>query len=83
MRFHFIHTPGHSGGSSCVELGHYVFSGDSLLKEERTILRFPEGEKEKYENITLPYLRGLGKETIIIPGHGDPFRITESKFLWD
>ena len=83
LRFHFIHTPGHSGGSSCVELGHYVFSGDSLLKEERTILRFPEGEKEKYENITLPYLRGLGKETIIIPGHGDPFRITESKFLWD
>ena len=83
VKFHFIHTPGHSGGSGCIELGQYVFTGDSLLKEDQTKLRFPEGEKEKYKSITLPYLKSLPMDTIILPGHGDPFIITESKFLWD
>ena len=40
-------------------------------------------EKEKYKSITLPYLKSLPMDTIILPGHGDPFIITESKFLWD
>ncbi len=79
--FRFVHTPGHSGGSCCIEMGKYVFTGDSLLRDHAIILRFPESEKKRYKEITLPYLKGLNMDTTILPGHGDPFKIGESKYL--
>lgn len=79
--FRFVHTPGHSGGSCCIEMGKYVFTGDSLLRDDAIILRFPESEKNVYKEITLPYLKGLNSDTTILPGHGDPFKIGESKYL--
>lgn len=83
VHLHFLHTPGHSGGSSCIELGNYVFTGDNLLQNDPTILRFPESSKVVFRTVTLPYLQGLDKETVIFPGHGDPFKITKAKYLWD
>jgi hydroxyacylglutathione hydrolase len=79
--FRFVHTPGHSSGSCCIEMGKYVFTGDSLLRDDAIILRFPESEKNIYKEITLPYLKGLNMDTTILPGHGDPFKIGESKYL--
>lgn len=83
LNFRFIHTPGHCPGSCCIEFGNYVFTGDSLLKDDPVILRFPESNKNDYYRITQPYLKGLHEGTIILPGHGDPFKIEESKYLWD
>lgn len=83
LDFNFVPTPGHSAGSCCIEFGNYVFTGDSLLKDDPVILRFPESNKNDYYRITQPYLKGLHEGTIILPGHGDPFKIEESKYLWD
>lgn len=83
LNFRFVHTPGHCPGSSCIELGNYVFTGDNLLQDNPVILRFPTSSKDDYERITKPYLQVLHKGTVILPGHGDPFKIEESKYLWD
>lgn len=79
LEFKVRYTPGHSEGSACYILNdRLVFTGDSLLKDD-VILRFPGGNKEDYKNIALPYLRSLDKNLIVMPGHGDPFALSETK----
>lgn len=80
LKFKVISTPGHSEGSACYELfDKLVFTGDTLLQNDPIILRFPGGNKDDYENISLPYLRSLPKDIIIMPGHGDPFILKDTK----
>lgn len=73
-------TPGHSEGSACYEVnGHLLFTGDTLLKDYPVITRFPGGNKDDYKKIALPYLQSLDKNLIVMPGHGDPFVLSETK----
>ena len=82
FEFDVVSTPGHSEGSACYLLfGKMLFSGDTLLKDFSTITRFPGGNNEDYHKITLPYLRSLTKDTIIMPGHGNPFVLKDLKYL--
>lgn len=79
FKFRVVSTPGHSPGSACYKLFEtMVFTGDTLLQNEPTITRFPESNKADYETIALPYLQSLSKDTIIMPGHGDPFLLSET-----
>ena len=79
LEFHVTSTPGHSEGSACYQLfDKMVFTGDTLLKDYPVILKFPGGNKEDYENIALPFLQGLPKDSIIMPGHGDPFVLKDT-----
>lgn len=80
FEFHVTSTPGHSDGSSCYQLfDKMVFTGDTLLKDYPVILKFPGGNKEGYENKALPFLKSLPKDCIIMPGHGEPFILKETK----
>lgn len=80
LHFKVTATPGHSEGSACYVVNNrLVFTGDTLLWDDDVILRFPGGNKEDYENIALPYLRSLDKKLIVMPGHGDPFVLSETK----
>ena len=80
MEFQVISTPGHSEGSSCYILfNRIVFTGDTLLRNYPTILKFPGGNKDDYANISLPFLRSLSKDSIIMPGHGDPFILKDTQ----
>lgn len=70
-----VHTPGHSPGSCCVELGgEAVATGDSLIYGTPVITRFPDGSDRDFLEKTMPYLRGIRTGTWILPGHGNPFR---------
>lgn len=74
-------TPGHSEGSACYEInGKLIFTGDTLLQYDPVILRFPGGNKDDYEKIALPYLQSLDKKLIVMPGHGDPFRMEDVRW---
>lgn len=80
--FEVTSTPGHSEGSSCYKLCHkMVFTGDTLLQDNAAITRFPGGNTEDYKHIALPYLQSLPKDTIIMPGHGDPFILEDSNSI--
>lgn len=71
-------TPGHSPGSICILVdGKLLFSGDSLLADGVAITRFPGGSRKQYEQITLPYLRGLSRDIPVYPGHYGVFRLGE------
>lgn len=79
LEFEVTSTPGHSEGSACYcLLGKMVFTGDTLIKDTSVITTFPGGNKVDFESITLPYLKKLSKETIVLPGHGDPFILKDT-----
>jgi len=80
LEFHAVSTPGHCPGAACYELfDKMVFTGDTLLQNDPVILSFRESRKDNYEKISLPYLQNLPKDTIIMPGHGDPFILKDTK----
>jgi len=66
----FIHTPGHSKGSSCILVEDALFSGDTLFFNSigRTDLYGGDGRKiiESIKNKLLI----LPEETKVYPGHG-------------
>ena len=80
--FRCYSTPGHSPGSACYILENkYVFTGDSLIQDSPTITRFRTSNNDDYEGITRPFLRSLDKNMLVFPGHGEPFKISQSKYL--
>lgn len=80
LEFYVTSTPGHCPGASCYKLfDKMVFTGDTLLQNNPVILSFRESVKDDYEKIALHYLRALPKDTIIMPGHGDPFVLKDTK----
>ena len=80
--FYVTSTPGHCPGASCYKLfDKMVFTGDTLLQYNPVILNFRESVRDDYEKIALPYLKALPKDTIIMPGHGDPFILSETEFI--
>ncbi len=65
-------TPGHSPGSICIVMDDkYLFSGDSLVTGHPPITRLPGGSKKDYRNTTLPWLKSLDSNILVLPGHGD------------
>lgn len=82
FEFYVTSTPGHSEGSSCYMLyDKMVFTGDTLLQDYPVILKFPGGNKDDYEKIALPYLKSLSKDCVIMPGHGEPFLLKDTKYI--
>ena len=77
-------TPGHSEGSACYVLNNkLVFTGDTLLQDNTAITRFPGGNTANYKNKAILYLQSLDKQLIVMPGHGDPFVLGESRYIED
>ena len=69
-----VPTPGHSCGSCCIELDcNMVVTGDTLLEEGKSVTSFYGSDLSDFENITLPYLKGIPDGTLILPGHGSIF----------
>lgn len=79
LEFHASSTPGHCPGSACYRLFDImVFTGDTLLQFDPVITRFPESDELSYKEISLPFLENLPKDSIIMPGHGDPFILKDT-----
>ena len=71
-------TPGHSKGSICILLdGQYLFSGDTLFKSYETAVRMPGGSPKDYRDITIKWLETLSPDTMVYPGHLEPFSLKE------
>lgn len=80
----FFETPGHSEGSSSLLLDNrLLFCGDSLVQEGNVITRFPGGDIQKFQNITIPLFAKLPRDVIAFPGHGTSFHIGRLEYLND
>lgn len=72
-----IPMPGHSPGGAALLVDGHLFSGDSIFKDRETVLRFPGGSAVDWKNISLPRIRQLPPDTMIYPGHYEPFSLNE------
>ena len=69
--------PGHTIGSICVLLERCLFTGDTLLKNDKTVTKLPGGNKGKLnESIKLIYSL-QHKFDKIFPGHSEEFTLKE------
>lgn len=66
------HTPGHTNGGVCFEIGGFLFAGDMLLKNSITLSNLP-GTNKELMSLSLKYIFENFKKFIIYPGHGNSF----------
>lgn len=77
-KFDVLHTPGHSPGSLsfyCKEK-NVLFCGDVIFKNGFGRTDFEGGSKEQLNNSILQ-LSSLPSQTMVFPGHYEPFRIKD------
>ena len=76
--FHMVYAPGHSEGSILTILDdQYLFSGDTVVRDQRTYTAFEGGDEKKLKKITIPYLQTLNTDLIVLPGHSEEFFLRE------
>ena len=74
----FIEVNGHSKGSICIILNQqYLFSGDNLLKNRTLITGFFGSNKDIYNMKTLEFFKSLDDNLMVLPGHGECFKLCE------
>ncbi len=69
-----IAAPGHSPGSCLIYIGNCIFTGDSWIYGCTAITNMRGGSRAEYEAVTMPMLKSAAEDTMIMAGHGEPFR---------
>lgn len=77
----FKETVGHSNGSISFWFKNNLFTGDLLIKNNKTITKLPGGDKKKVLN-SLDFIEKNfdHASTVVYPGHGDKFYLSEIDF---
>lgn len=70
-------TPGHTIGSMCILVDSKLFTGDTLLKNDKTVTKLPGGDAESLKESVDTILALRDEIEIIYPGHGDLFTPSE------
>lgn len=71
----FFATPGHTDASVCFTVCKYLFTGDTLIKDLRTVTKLPTGSVAKLR-VSMELLSSLrGKGYAVYPGHGEVFEL--------
>lgn len=78
LTFTVLHTPGHTVGSVCYQLGDVLFSGDTLFCESIGRTDFPGGDIRAMR-ASLERLATLDGNVRVYPGHGEPTAIAHEQ----
>mgnify|MGYP003296747733 CR=1 FL=1 len=70
-----INTPGHSDDSQCLLLENMLFTGDTLIKDVRTVTKLKGGSVEKLGNSMKIISLLKGYNLRVMPGHGEEFSL--------
>lgn len=73
----FFLSPGHSDASICLVIQDCLFSGDTLIKDLRTVTKLPTGSIIKLKESLNALSELKGKGFTVYPGHGDEFQLDE------
>lgn len=66
---------GHSSGGILMIANKYIFTGDTLVKDLKTVTKLKNGSRDKLKE-SISYLRNLqGEGYTIYPGHGENFSL--------
>lgn len=72
-----IKTKGHSEGCITIYIENFIFTGDTIIKNEKTILKLPGSNREELVK-SLNFIKSkCSDKTIVYPGHGDFFEFNE------
>ncbi|NLK11970.1 MAG: MBL fold metallo-hydrolase [Candidatus Phytoplasma sp.] len=66
-----LSTPGHTKGSMVFSYQDYLFTGDTLLKENVGSYEKYSGNLFELKNSVLMIMKRFSKDTIVCPGHGE------------
>jgi hydroxyacylglutathione hydrolase len=81
LEFKFLETKGHTEGSICISVENNLFTGDTIIKDHKTVVKFPTGSKANLiRSLDLLHSRFHGEPTYIYPGHGESFFLNEISF---
>lgn len=69
----FFLTPGHTDASISFVVANMLFTGDTLIKDQRTVTKLPTGSVEKLQESIMLFSRMQGNGFIVYPGHGEHF----------
>lgn len=72
-----FNTPGHSDDSQCFILDGMIFTGDTLIKNVRTVTKLKGGSVEKLEESIKVIAALIGNHLKVMPGHDDVFWLDE------
>ena len=78
IRVRALYTPGHTPGSTCLLVGKFLFSGDTLFPGGPGRTGSPADLQQSIQSIT-SVLFPLPDETEVLPGHGDNTTIAAAK----
>ena len=70
LRFEILHTPGHTPGSLCFKVSHYLISGDTIFRGGPGKTWSPANFKQIIKSIT-EEIFVLPDDVSIYPGHGN------------
>lgn len=73
----FFETPGHTEASISMVVGHYLFTGDTLIKDIRTVTKLPTGSIDALSISLDMYATMQGRGYRVCPGHGDGFELDQ------
>jgi glyoxylase-like metal-dependent hydrolase (beta-lactamase superfamily II) len=79
VRVRCVATPGHSPGSICIAVENLLFTGDCLLPNMKRVANLPGGNKKALEQSVALIMETFDPETLVYPGHGEPFRLKDAK----
>ena len=69
VSFTVLHTPGHTKGSVCYQVGGTLFSGDTMFYQSYGRVDLPGGNNMQMA-MSLKRLLKLDEQTVVYPGHG-------------
>lgn len=68
-----LHTPGHTPGSFCYQVGEYLFTGDAYIPFHKTVTKLKGGNKTQSLQSLKKLCYSVTPNTIIAPGHGETY----------
>ena len=76
-RIRVLHTPGHTPGSCIIEIGHAVFTGDTLYRTGVGLAGLPGENAGALRASILALWDTLPTDAVIYPGHGPAATLRE------
>lgn len=70
-----FNTPGHSDDSQCFIVDGMLFTGDTLIKDVRTVTKLKGGSVEKLDESMKMFAGLKGNGFKVMPGHGEVFEL--------
>lgn len=75
LQIRFEPAQGHSTAGIIFFIDKYVFTGDTLIKNIKTVTKLKTASKEKLKDSLLMLENEKGKNLIVCPGHGEMFEL--------